>query len=194
MQNISIPVDAFSHGQIKSKLWLCQQLNFWSAKHFDTDCSYVLSWYGSWVGLGPFLLLSQTKIRFQEVNLVDINLAALDISEKLLEFWRLESVKISVHQVDANEIQPDPYAHHIVVNTACEHIRETAWLENLPTGAMVLLQSTNMRHIEHINPAASLSDFKSQYEKFVTVLESDQMEVSYPTSKFSRFMLLGKRK
>ena len=193
MKNILIPADAFSHGQIKSKMWLAEIFSDWSEKHLDGSKPYELNWYGSWVGLGPFFLLSKASVNFFRANLFDLDQASLDSSKPILNYWHCEGLEVCLYPQDVNEVKPPALPYQLFVNTACEHMERMAWIQNIAGGAYVLLQSTDMKHAEHTNLALSLEDFKRQYGGFVDILESAEIKFSYPDKSFSRFMLFGKK-
>lgn len=194
MKDLIIPRDAFSHGQIKSKLWLSECFTKWAAQHLDSSAKYELNWYGSWVGIGPFLLLSDKALKFGVINLFDLNAESLEASRLILDYWRCESIEISTRQLDVNTYIPAAGNNQIFVNSACEHMENENWLKNLPVGSVVLLQSTDMPHVEHINGSLSLGDFANKLSSLVKVLESNEIQFNYPDKTFSRFMIFGIRK
>lgn len=196
MQSLIIPRDAFSHGQIRSKLWLSECFSVWARKHLNaaTNPQFELNWFGSWVGIGPFLLLANSEIRFTSIKLFDLNAEHLEISHSLLDFWRCQSIDISIHQLDVNLYLPTVKPNQFFINSACEHMIGQVWLKNLPSGAFVLLQSTDMPHPEHLNCSGSLYEFECSVSPLVTVLETSQIDFNYPDKNFSRFMLFGIRK
>lgn len=191
--NIPIPADAFSHGQIKSKIWLADQFADWANKHLDTNQSYELSWYGSWVGIGPFFVLCRSGVGFSKINLFDLDKSSLSSAEKILNYWHCEGLSIHQFCVDVNEVKPQASSHQIFVNTSCEHMESDIWVRNIPGEAFVLLQSTDMEHAEHVNRPASLTDFLKQYDQYLKVLEATELSFSYPDKKFSRYMIFGKK-
>ena len=190
--NLSIPKDAFSDGQVRSKLWLANSLNEWGRKYFTSNTTYTLNWYGSWVGLGPFLLLSLTDIKFSTVNLIELDDESLKTSRRILDYWICEGVQINTFNENMNHYLPQSTSENqLFVNTACEHVLEIDWIKRIPTGAKILLQSTDMTHTEHINSVSSLAEFKTQMNPYFSVKEINQLDVSYPNMSFSRFMLFG---
>lgn len=191
MKDLIVPRDAFSHGQIKSKLWLSESFSKWAARHLEAGVKYELNWYGSWVGIGPFLLLAGTGIQFKAINLFDLNAASLEASRLILDYWRCEAIELSTQLLDVNAYIPLATSHQIFINSACEHMENEAWLQNLPAGSIVLLQSTDMQHPEHINCSRTIEDFVNKQNRLVRVLESGQIHFDYPDKKFSRFMLFG---
>ena len=194
MPSLSIPSDSFSHGQIKSKLWLCESFALWFKKYLSADNSYILNWYGSWVGIGPFLLLANNPKLFKKINLYDLNSADLATSKNLLDFWRCESVEINTHTADVNSILPSSEPHQIFINTSCEHVHETQWLANIPKNTHILLQSTDMPHVEHTNCPTDMTDFAGKYAGHINILEQHFIQFNYPDKKFSRYMLFGTKK
>ncbi len=193
MDNLIIPKDAFSHGQIRSKLWLSENFARWSQKHLDFSESFELNWYGSWVGIGPFLMLENCKLDIKKLTLFDLTPSHLEISKFVLDFWRCESLEIVTKQIDVNEHEPDSKPNQIFVNSSCEHMSDL-WIKKLPQNSYVLAQSTNMEHSEHINRSLDLKDFASKYADSLQILETNQIDFNYPDKSFSRFMLFGIRK
>ena len=195
MHDVLLPADALSHGQIKSKIWLSQRLNSWIPKHITTPADdYTLNWYGSWVGMGPFLFLAQTQLRFLDINLIDLDATSLEKSRHLLEYWRCEWARLHTHQIDFNLFTPSDQPHQFFFNTSCEHDPNNSWVKKIPTGSFVLLQSTDMPHPEHVNSPKDLKHFLSLYENCLKILESEQLNFKYPDKSFSRFMLFGIKK
>ncbi len=196
MMDLIIPEDVFSDGQVRSKLWLAESFKSWSQEVFpQTQDHLTLTWFGSWVGLGPFLLLSLSSLQFRVVNLVELDAASLKTSEKILEYWRLKGIRVNLIHGDMNQFVPAVNTHfpHIFINTSCEHDSRTDWLERLPKGSYVVLQSTDMNHPEHVNQVSDLTEFCLRTEKFLTILKRDQIDFKYETKCFSRFMIIGKR-
>ena len=62
--------DAFSSGQIGSKLWLCEQ----AEKYFETIDSIWI--YGGWYGLTAFLLRARNKINIGNIRSFDLKITS----------------------------------------------------------------------------------------------------------------------
>ena len=92
-----------------------------------------------------------------------------------------------------NFFVPIDLQNQLFINTSCEHVRENDWLEKIPAGTFLLLQSTDMIHEEHINCPSDIEDFKNKYTAHIEILEFNQIDFSYPGKAFSRFMLFGRR-
>jgi hypothetical protein len=73
--------DAFSSGQIGSKLWLCEE----SEKCFETiDTIWI---YGGWYGLTAFLLKSRNKINIGKIRSFDIDPSCESTADLINENW-----------------------------------------------------------------------------------------------------------
>jgi len=191
MKNIfPINMDAFSDGQIASKLWLCDTVeNFLKSKSIEKV------WiYGSWYGVLAFLLLSRGRLSFKQIHLFDIDTEALMVSQKLLDHWNFtEQVKVFFHHHDVTKKMTELDTPNLLINTSVEHFYNYQWWDTVPRGTYYALQSTNMIHDEHINPINSLKDF-SEKMNFATPPDFEgSKDFSYPGFEFTRFMLVGKK-
>lgn len=67
-----------------------------------------------------------------------------EFSNELNKYWNFKSI--------CQDIKDYSYPADIdlVVNTSCEHMSDN-WLNAVPKGSAVVLQSTNFEHFEHIN-------------------------------------------
>lgn len=192
MPDLQIASDAFAHSQIKSKLWMSQHLRQHLSSNLSTDAAYTLNWYGSWVGIGPFILLSHvTELKIRAIHLYDLNNTDLETSRKVLNMWECDGLSVHTHNQDVNTIIPASESNQIFINTSCEHIRSSEWLRRIPSGSFIVLQSTNMPHSEHINCPDNLGHFCSLYEPHIKIIDRQEISFSYPDKDFTRFMLFG---
>lgn len=195
MPDLHISPDAFAHSQIKSKLWMSRHLQRRLTADLNPAAHYTLHWYGSWVGMGPFILLSHVSdLKIQSVHLYDLNPRDLEVSRKILNMWECDGLTIHTHNRDVNDILPEPDSNQIFINTSCEHILSSEWLSRIPKNSFVVLQSTNMSHIEHVNCPENLGHFCSLYEPEIRIVDRQEMSFSYPDKTFTRFMLFGFKK
>lgn len=195
MSMLNVPADAFSHSQIKSKLWLAQHLNIWLPKHtVNREPLDIINWYACWIGLGPLLYLGQAVTEFREHNFYDVDAKAIENAEKVLNYLRCERPYFNLITADINDIKTQNRSDQLFINTSCEHIQDRRWLQNIPKNALVLMQSTNMPHPEHVNLSDSLEAFSRSASDEIAVLESAQLDFNYPNLPFSRFMIFGCKK
>ncbi len=187
LNDFVINFDAFSHGQIKSKLWLCEEME----KSFK-DFEYInLEVFGSWYGSLVFLMLIRNRLNIKNVNFYDIDQEALRISRKLHDFWLHEhSVQLNFNISDCQLIKLPLNKNSIIINTSCEHFSDLDWWHNLADGTYFVIQSTDMVHEQHISPTFSLEQWKHQLSPRLIIYEG-QNKTTYEDYSFTRFMLMG---
>ncbi len=174
--------DAFSSGQIGSKIWLCEELERigWESK--DT-------WiYGGWYALTAFLLLSRGKFKVKRISSFDIDPACEPIADMINENWLWQNWTFKAFTKDCNKI--DHVAADLVINTSSEHFDTMEWFDNIPEGTRLIIQGNNMNHDDHVIHSNNLEEFKSHYPLSHINFEGQKSFV-YPDWSFTRFMLIG---
>lgn len=182
-----IDFDAFSSGQISSKIWLCEALekiNFQS----ENLSIYIL---GGWYGLTAFLLLSRGNLSIKQVRSFDISKQNCAVADLLNENWVWREWTFKAIHKDVNEISYDEKPD-LVINTSTEHIDNLEWWHKIPSGTTVALQGTSMPHPEHTFTLKSLSEFQKTF-KLKESFFSDELTLNYPDKTLSRFMVIGKK-
>ena len=171
--------DMFSSGQIKSKIWLVEELSKLTSLQLNRGVIV-----GSWFSTLAFLLIE----KFSELKLL-----CLDVDKRCEIF--VNSILIEAEKEKIRAIHSDmfqyKYTEDLIINTSCEHIKNIDdWVKMLPSGATVVLQSTNyLTPTDHIKPATSLEEFKSQTQHFFTdIFFSDELDLKV----YKRFMIIGK--
>ncbi len=189
LNDLVINFDAFSHGQVKSKLWLCEEME----KSFK-DLEYInLEVYGSWYGSQVFLMLIRNRLNIKNVNFYDLDLEALRISKKLHDFWLHEDdVQLNFNISDCQLIKLPLNKNSILINTSCEHFSDLDWWHNLAEGTYFIIQTTDMEHEQHISPVFSLEEWMIQLAPNRLIYEGCQkMNYIGIDFSFTRFMLIG---
>ena len=175
--------DVFSHGQITSKLWLCQELENlkWTSKNTHV--------YGGWHGLLSFLLLSREKFQVERIESFDFDPSCEMIANLINENW-LTQGRFKAYTEDCNS--PMLGMPDLILNTSTEHFSSLAWFDKIPKGTRVALQGNNMPHDDHVVHSNSLTDFADQF-KLADVAYSGSRDFKYPTWSFTRYMIIGTR-
>ena len=167
--------DMFSSGQIISKEWA-----------IDTIKSLKIVWNqtvvvaGAWYGTLGLMLKQEYP---------NIALTLLDIDPRYDAFLQ----NIIYGDVDVFSVTGDMYEYKytedIVINTACEHIPNVRWwLDQMPKGTTVVLQSNNFFEGEdHINCVSCIADFIKQ-----TSLSKILYSGSLVTPMYTRYMIIGR--
>jgi len=178
-----IDKDAFSSGQISSKLWLCEELENLKWK---SDLTAI---YGGWYGLTAFLLLSRGKFKVKKIFSYDIDPLCKPIADMLNENWVIQNWMFKAHTLDCSTLDSDA---DLIINTSSEHFKDLEWFERIKTGKRVIIQGNNMKHDDHFVHSESLEHFQTLYP-LRSINYIGQLDFTYPDWSFSRFMIIGKK-
>jgi hypothetical protein len=181
MEMTNIDKDAFSSGQIGSKLWLCQQLEQLGVVSKETAI------YGGWHGVLAFLLLSRDNYKVEKIRSYDIDPSCEHTADIINEYWVWQEWKFKAYTADCNTLNSDA---DVVINTSTEHFDNLNWWHNIKQGTTVVLQSNNMPHDDHFNCSVSLEQFCDLYP-VTQELYRGSLSFVYPDWKFDRYMLIG---
>jgi hypothetical protein len=174
--------DMFSSGQLISKFWMLERLQYITA---DFSATLVVGgWYGN---LSYFL--HQVFRRYK--SFANASVANLDIDPRCATYFN--SVYGDLQGLyaltgDMYEYDYEKSRYDLIVNTSMEHIaHQRAWLDLLPKRQLVALQSNNYFDCEgHINCSDSLEHFKEQTE-LSSILYEGKLE--FPM--YTRYMIIG---
>lgn len=182
MSNIQVHRDAFSSGQITSKLWLCEELEKlnWS--------SSLTCIYGGWYGITAFLLLSRGKFEVEKIRSLDVDPSCESVADMINENWVCRDWKFKAFTQDCNNYHGQ-YGD-LIINTSTEHFESMDWFNNIPDGTRVILQGNNMPHDDHHIHTSTLTEFIEHYP-LTGLMYSGSKEIVYPDWKFTRYMIIG---
>lgn len=185
--------DAWSQGQIKSKLWLIEELE----KKVTTGQCKTVWVLGGWYGLMSFLILARNKIQPQKICSLDVDPIAVELSTHINNNWLLDPQIFYSFTADCTKLKyTEPEFHgppDLVINTACEHFSDN-WIDPILANTLVAAQSTNMDHVEHINKVTSLESFKNKFKDKFEIFYAGEIPFDYPALKFTRFMIIAQKK
>ena len=181
---LNVERDAFSSGQIGSKIWLCEELE----KLFDRIDSIWI--YGGWYGITAFLLNSRGNIEIEYIRSYDIDDTCAEVADMINENWVYQNWKFKAKTQDCNTLEIDWTGPDLIINTSTEHFETMDWWNNIPKGTTVALQGNNMPHDDHHIHSKSLQDFVDQFPVSETLYKG-QKEFVYPDWKFTRYMLIA---
>lgn len=186
MEKMSIAYDAFSNGQVDSKLWLCSELE--SINQHPNPSIWIL---GGWYGIQAFLLLSRDRMNIKEVRSFDVDPECQPVADKINNNWEIQEWKFKAFTQDCNTLDytnpPD-----IVINTSVEHFDSTEWFDRIPKETLVCLQGNDMNHDDHHSQYTNLDSFVNAFP-LTEVKFIGEHKFSYPSWSFTRFMLIGSK-
>lgn len=175
-------MDAFWSGQLKSKEWLIEALSMqFSAK--DDPVSVEI--HGGWVGVLASMLF-QSSIPIKHITSLDIDPTCEPIATMMNKGEEIAGRFQTITGDMCNLIS----FVNVVINTSCEHITQDqyeTWLGKRNSDQILVLQSNNYIIDEHIRPANSLEEFKTQSN--ITVIWEGELKLPL----YTRWMIIGKK-
>jgi len=181
--------NAFSHGQIQSKLWLCENL-----EPFMKPNSTILN-LGCWYNLLGLLLCMRNNIQIKSVKGIDKDMEAITLANSFCQSFMIQpNVKIHNECMDANSL--DYYGYDLVINCSVEHMESKEWFEKIVPNTLVCLQSSNRVTDDPVwdikNPNPNFETFKSKFKLSNTYIEKTY-HFQYDEYGYDRFMIIGKK-
>jgi hypothetical protein len=174
--------EAFNHKQVASKAWARDQLYATLGGRFERI--WIM---GGWYGVLAAMILDDPRYQVAEIVSIDIDpsvaAVACTLNAGASADGRFKAWTANMYEIEYAD-GPD-----LIVNTSCEHVRDLrAWLDRLPKGTAVLLQSNDyFAEPEHINCMASLAAFKEAAD-LSELIYSGELKLK----KYTRFMLIGR--
>jgi hypothetical protein len=172
-------MDAFWSGQLKSKEWLIDALEFTIVNPVSIDI------HGGWVGVLASMLF-QSRVPVTTIRSVDIDPLCQHVATLMNKKEEIEG-RFRAVTADMCTIRSDA---DVVINTSCEHITQEQydlWLSGMPHNSLFVLQSNNYNIPEHIRIAGSLEDFKQQCD--ITAIWAGELELPL----YTRYMIIGSK-
>lgn len=185
--------DFLSRGQVKSKLWMVDELE----KVVDGPLGNVV-FYGGWYNFMAHFLFSMFDVN--KIYSIDLDSGLVGplmcLYENEIANNKFSSISSDVNKIawDGNkfkiidrnrDIERSDIAN-IIINTSCEHMPND-WFHNLPDGTFVVLQTNDyFSNPQHSNCCENLEAAKAKYpmQNFMYAGELD-------TQLYNRFMLIG---
>lgn len=184
------PEDAFSLGQIVSKIWLLNVLQ----AHKPRKCT-TAAILGCWIGsLVPLL---HNKFSIQRIYGFDMDPVAISQSEILNRryvenSWKFKGVVADVSMLSTDNMEFETAGELItvtpdwIINTSCEHM-DTHWFDTATDEQLIVMQTNNSPDFAgHINTCNSMQEVKQKYPMREVIYAGELV-----TPVYTRFMQIG---
>jgi hypothetical protein len=183
---------AFSHGQIQSKLWLCENLE----KIIPANSNIVI--LGSWYNILSFLLLVRKPNFYHKITGIEINKNNIEISNKICDAFIINKKVVFNIEADVNNIDLNQF--DVIICTSTEDIQDDIWFQKIPKNKIVCLQTLNVdpntaKKYEFwniVNPNYNMEDFIKKYPMNEIQFQGEK-EFDYGDLKYNRYMIIGKK-
>jgi hypothetical protein len=184
--------ESFYHGLIKSKLWLCEELE--TAIYRECISKPSLHILGCWDNLLAFMLLTRKPTFYYEVHGYDINPEAISNANKVCDMWKYESPKVYNHVQDVNNYDYSTCINSIFINCSIDQMDNNRWYNSIPKGSLVCIQTTNMKDPDfpwYIKQTTNSLDELVNRFNLSNLLYSGVKIIQYETTGYKRYMLIG---
>lgn len=195
--------DAFSRGQLQSKLWLVQTIN-----ELELDLGEMIYVCAGWYGVLGALLFERYDVK-GSIRSFDFDDSCAFIAETLNRVYVQDNWKFKASTVDVRKLtfagdvyESKKYNGDIetitdipptcIINTSCEHIENfDEWWKTIPEGMLVIMQNNNF--VEHedetvVNTVESLEDWSAKLNLSETLFEG-----TLELEKYDRYMCIGRK-
>ena len=192
MKNTFDTHESFYHGLIKSKIWLCKELE----TAIDCECitNPTLHILGCWDNLLAFMLLTRKSDYYNVVYGYDINPEAIANANKVCDMWKYESPKVYNYIQDVNDYDYSTHTNSIFINCSIDQMDSNNWYNSIPIGSLVCIQTTNMKDPDFPwfirQTTDSLDELVDRF-KLGNLLYSGVETIPYDTSNYKRYMIIG---
>jgi hypothetical protein len=198
--------DAFSRGQVLSKIWLAEELSKIEQKEFPT-VFLLAGWFGQAVKY-----LDKTGIQYKRIRNFDIDPIACEVSDKVFNIKKIDGFEVKSVEMDINNLErlyktgleftiknyTNGHEHSekrfpsLVVNTSAEHFNEDWYhkfvIRTQESDPLYIIQSNNLFDVEeHVNCVHSVEEM---------LVKFPMTRIEYAGEKelfgYKRFMLIGR--
>ena len=192
--------DAFSKGQVLSKIWLVKEL---SKIQKDFDMVHIhAGWFGQ-----LRLYFDIAEIVYKNRRIFDIDKKANEVSDKVFNNMLIENYHVKSSIADVNNLSTlyrtgfeypitdtknEKTEADLIINTSSEHFSENWFLKYRQkpqsTEPIFVIQTNNLHAIsEHVNTIHNLDEMNKKYP-MSKVYYSGELELQ----GYSRYMLIGR--
>lgn len=194
----NVSKDAWSHGQLTSKLWLIDEL---AKLQLNLGRIWILC---GWVGTLPMMMFHSTKLlHMAHIRSFDIDSRCAPLADTLNRPQVKQSWLFKASTIDVNKLEYDNFefsttkydgstqllvdSADTIINTSCDHMLRNDWWDAISLGKLVVLQNNNFAEItEHVNNVANLAEFKQRYPMSEILYEG-----VLDCTLYNRYMLIG---
>lgn len=196
--------DSLSRGQVRSKIWLVEELEKLTGNL--EDVLLIAGW------MGQLTMYLKDRVEFSNLRVVDMDREACFISDfntnlDYLEGYVVKSVNQNIDEINLTNQGYELYIENLkkdepgyrtqfcpqtIINTSSEHMTDD-WFFNLKNKKfsvppLVAIQSNNLFDIpEHINCVHSIDHMKKKFPMTEVLYEGEIQLQGY-----KRFMIIGK--
>ena len=192
MENKFDTYESFYHGLVKSKIWLCEELEIAIyGKYLTKPTLHIL---GCWDNLLAFMLLTRKSDYYNVVYGYDINPDAINKADRICDMWKYDSPKVYNYVQDVNDYDYSKHTNSIFINCSIDQMDSNNWYNSVPKGSLVCIQTTNMKDPDFPwfikQTTDSLDELVDRF-KMSNLLYSGVKNIQYESYGYNRYMIIG---
>jgi hypothetical protein len=201
--NIETLNDALSKSQIKSKIWLVEELA--KIKTNYDNVAVMAGWYGQ------IKSIYDKRLTYAKMRIIELDKSACETSDYIFNLSNLENYKVKSVNADINNLTlhkngyewdvenfkegskyTEKFLPDLIINTSAEHMTEE-WFhqirfKELESNPVVAIQSNNMFDGEgHVNCVHSIDHMKKKF-----LMKEILFEGELQLKGYKRVMLIGR--
>ena len=195
--------DAFSRGQLRSKIWVSDTI-----KDLDIDLGDMVYVCAGWYGVLPAILFERNKI---------VNIRSFDIDESCSlpaetlnrsytqNDWQFKASAMDVNNlIYTGEFMYETLKYNgdkemitdgaptCVINTSCEHIVDfDKWWAGIPDGMLVIMQNNDFDDEDHEHADDTVTSLE-EFSKRLNVSET-LYQGTLALEEYNRYMVIGRK-
>ena len=206
--NVEVLNDALSRSQIKSKIWLINELENVRGQLPDPVYKQV-SIFAGW--FGQLKNIYDKKLTYRKMRVVEMDKSACETSDYIFNLAELENYKVKSVNANINALTlhkngyewdvenfkegtkySEKFLPDLIINTSAEHMTEEWYnqirFKQMDSNPIVAIQSNNLFDIpEHINCVHSVDHMKKKFPMKEILFEGELQLKGY-----KRVMLIGR--
>ena len=195
--------DAFSRSQIKSKIWLINELS--NVKAHYSQVAVLAGWFGQ------LKSIYEQQLTYSKMRIVELDRSACETSDNVFNLSNLENHKVKSVCADINALTlhkngyewpvenfkestsyTEKFLPDLIINTSAEHMTEEWYhqlrFKQLEGDPIVAIQSNNLFDIpEHVNCVHSVDHMMKKFP-MREVLFAGELQLK----GYKRVMLIGR--
>jgi hypothetical protein len=184
--------ESFYHGLIKSKIWLCEELEIVMYSEFIKNPTlHVL---GCWDNLMAFMLLTRKPEFYSTVYGYDINPEAINTANRVCDMWLYEKPHVYNRVQDVNDYDYSSHTNSVFINCSIDQMDSNKWYETVPDNSIVCIQTTNMTDPDfpwYIKQTTGSLDELINKFNFTKLIYSGEKHIQFQKDGYKRFMIIG---
>lgn len=183
-KTVLLETDAFSAGQIESKIWAAEELERVAAHTHILKINIL----GGWYGLLHFILKVRGRQPIEWCRSYDLDPSACSAANIINNTWEMKEWAFKSYPQDANTVAYTDA--NCIINTSTEHFASNDWFDNISEGTLCLFQGNNLVIDDHVQRPENLAHFKDMFPLQQIIFEGEK-HFNFVTNPYTRYMIIG---